>query len=267
MTITSPAITVPLTAAAGDPVPPTGFYAKHGLLRTGSPGLQTRWEMDGVHFQSRLCASYHATEIERCLDLETVGGTPETCPGVVDFKPYRIEMSVENGPLRVDSATWLADRLMLGLSQMVEATIWAGGPGLGNPLGNVGLDAGTAVTVAAAAGPLGLLGAAEDKILSAMAGAGTIHVPAHIAVQITDALVDDGDILRTKATGSKVVIGNYPDANTIAAHIGNIDVYLGQSITQDDYFDRTVNSYFTRAWVDATAAWNTCAAWTITYTP
>lgn len=260
MTITAPStLVLPLIAAAGDPVPPTGFYAKHGLLVTGSPGGQTRWEMDGVHFQSRLCAAYHAYEIERCMDLDEVNSdTPETCPGIVDFIPLRVEMSVENGPLRVDNAEWLPERLSLGLSQKVEALVWDGGTG-------VGLKDGTALTSPTAGGPEAMLGAVEDKILTAQAGAGTIHMAPSMALPLLESAVyEDGTTLRTRATGSKVVVGNYP-VNKMAAHIGNIDVYLGEQIYQDEYFDRAVNLYYTRATINAAAAWNTCAAWTYSY--
>lgn len=250
---------VPLTASVSTD-PPSGFYATHSLLRTGVPGTDRRWEMDGIEYTPRLCAEYHARELERCIDLtdeENESVPVNTCPGSVLFQPYRIQMLRENSALPSENTPWLAERLALGLTQMVEETVWTGGT-------SPGLADGTAVTVANAGL---LLGAAEDKILTAMAGAGTLHMAPSVVAGLGEDLYEDpSGNLRTRATGSKVVVGNYPAAS-IAAHIGNIEVYVGANIVQDEYFDREKNKFFTRAYVETMAVWNTCAAWLVTVTP
>lgn len=256
--MTTAPMLVPLTASATTN-PPSGFYATHSLLRTGTPGSETRWEMDGIEYVPRICAEYHARELERCIDLtdeENEAIPVGECAGSVLFKPYRVQLLRENSALPSEGTPWLAERLALGLTQMVEETVWTGGT-------SPGLADGTAITVATA--DL-LLGAAEDKILSAMAGAGTLHMAPSVAAGLEGIYEDPSGNLRTRATGSKIVIGNYPAAK-IAAHIGNVEVYVGTSILQDEYFDRAKNKFFTRAYVETMAVWNTCAAWLVSVTP
>jgi hypothetical protein len=155
--------------------------------------------------------------------------------------------------------TWLAERLGLGLSQMLEAKVWPASAPSNTPW----LGGGTALT---GAGAVAALGAVENAILAAMAGAGTVHMSPSVAAALGDAIKDDGmGSLRTVATGSKVVVGNYP-ASKIAGHIGNIDVYVGPGIYQDETFDRTDNTFYHHAWIEAAAAWHTCAAWVATIT-
>ena len=59
----------------------------------------------------------------------------------------------------------------------------------------------------------------------------------------------------TRATGSRVVIGNF--GNTIYGHLGEVDVYLGP-IDVYEHHDRTTNEYIVQGERLAMAVWNTC---------
>jgi hypothetical protein len=251
-------------------VAPSGFYAEHSLLRTGTSGSSnSRWLPEGIDFTPTLCTVLHSQQIDNfCVDF-TFPGTGDgpawqTCPGVTSFAPYVIEIAVKVRHLpTVTRQTWLAERLSLGLSQMLEARVWP----TSAPVGTPWMGGGTPVTPTVA-GALGAVGAIEDKILAAAAGGGTLHMSASTAMLASSsgAIKDDGaGGFRTVSTGSKVVVGNYPPGK-VAGHIGNIDVYVGPGIYEDETFDRLTNEKFHHAWIEAAAAWHTCAAWVATIT-
>ena len=108
--------------------------------------------------------------------------------------------------------------------------------------------------------PIGALGASEAKLVDAsdhIGGAGTIMMSPIDAVQLP--LNFDGNgTLRTMATGSKVIIGNYPP-DTMYAVIGDVDVYLG-TVEIEEAFNRAQNGQLVQAEMFAVAVWNTCAA-------
>jgi hypothetical protein len=249
---------------------PSGFYAEHSLLRNGTSGSSTsRWLAEGVDFVPTLCTTLHSQQIDNfCLDFTPPGTgdgpTWQTCPAVTQFAPYVIEIAVKARYLpTVGKQTWLAERLSLGLSQILESKIWPASAPTNTPW----LGGGTSVTPVVA-GAIGAVGAIEDKILAAAAGAGTLHMSASTAMLASSngAIKDDGvGGFRTVSTGSKVIVGNYPPGK-VAGHIGNIDVYIGPGIYQDNTFDRTDNSEYYHAWLEAAAAWHTCAAWVATIT-
>lgn len=251
-------------------VAPSGFYAEHSLLRNGTTGSSnSRWLPEGVDFVPTLCTALHVQQInDFCIDWKAPGvaGGPtyQTCPGVTQFAPYVIEIAVKVRMLpTVSRQTWLADRLALGLSQMLEAKVWP----TSAPTNTPWLGGGTSVTPVVA-GALGAVGAIEDKILSAAAGGGTLHMSASTAMLASSsgAIKDDGvGGFRTVSTGSKVIVGNYPPGK-VAGHIGNIDVYVGPNIYQDETFERESNTFYNHAWIEAAAAWHTCAAWVATIT-
>jgi hypothetical protein len=251
-------------------VAPSGFFAEHSLLRTGTSGSSnSRWLPEGIDFVPTLCTTLHVQQIDNfCVDFTapaTGDGPPwQTCPGVTSFAPYIIEIAVKVRMLpTVNRQTWLAERLGLGLSQILESKVWPASAPSNTPW----LGGGTPVTPTVA-GAIGAVGAIEDKILAAAAGGGTLHMSASTAdlASSNGAIKDDGaGGFRTVATGSKVVVGNYPPGK-VAGHIGNIDVYVGPGIYQDETFDRLTNEMFAHAWIEAGAAWHTCAAWVATIT-
>lgn len=255
---------------AGRNAPPAGFYAEHSLLRNGNPGASTsRWLVEGVDFVPTLCTALHVQQIDNyCVDFDAPGlaGGPtlQTCPGVTSFAPYVIELAVEVRmlPTVATRQTWLAERLSLGLSQMLETKVWP----TSAPTNTPWLGGGTSVTPATT-GAVAAVGAIEDKILAAAAGAGTIHMAPSVALAAGGLVLKDDGLggFRTIATGSKVIVGNYPPGK-VAGHIGEIDVYVGPGIYQDETFDRTNNKRYHHAWIEAAAAWHTCAAWVATVT-
>ena len=86
--------------------------------------------------------------------------------------------------------------------------------------------------------------------------AGTIYLNPVLA---TDAwgLLDQTDTgLRTKTTGSKVVIGNFEHPN-VYGHPGEVDVYLGE-INMSEVYHRAGNEHIVQAERAAVAVWNPC---------
>lgn len=250
-------------------VAPSGIPAAHSLIKTASPGNSaSRWLVEGVQFVPTLCTTLHNQKIaDPCADWVDpgAGGGPayQTCPGAITFDPFITEIAISVRMLPTVSRTqdWLTERFVLGLSQNIESIIWpSSAPAGGRPW----LGGGTVVTPPASGGAYASLGAIEAAILSAQAGAGTVHMSPYVAAQVNESLVEDGSgILRTRATGSKVVVGNYP-TDKIAAHIGDIDLYLGSTVYQDDAFDQKANTSYQHAWMDSAVAWHTCAAWVTT---
>ena len=137
----------------------------------------------------------------------------------------------------------------LGLSQMLESKVWP----TSAPTNTPWLGGGTSVTPTVA-GAIGAVGAIEDKILAAAAGAGTIHMAPSVALAAGGLVLKDDGVggFRTVSTGSKVIVGNYPPGK-VAGHIGNIDVYVGPSIYEDETFDRATNEWYPHAWIEAAA--------------
>jgi hypothetical protein len=248
---------------------PAGFYAEHSLLRNGTTGSSnSRWLPEGIDFVPTLCTTLHSQQIDNfCIDF-TYPGTGDgpswqTCPGVTSFAPYVIEIAVKVRMLpSVNRPTWLSERLSLGLSQILESKVWPASAPANTPW----LGGGTSVTPTGT-GAIAAIGAIEDKILAAAAGAGTLHMAPSVALAAGGLVIKDDGVggFRTVTTGSKVIVGNYP-AGKVAGHIGNIDVYVGPSIYQDETFDRASNEAYAHAWIEAGAAWHTCAAWVATVT-
>lgn len=242
-------------------VAPTGLMADHNLIRTASPGdPSVRWLAEGINFVPTLCTALNVQPLADLCDFDQPSGEAiVTCPGAISFKPFIAEIAVETQMLpTVGRQEWLADRLMIGLSQAIEAIIWPGGASPGYPTlgdGQAAFDPNRGARAA--------LGSIESSILSAKAGAGTIHMGPIVAAEVSEYLVEAPDgTLRTKGTGSKVIIGNYP-AEQIAGHIGNIDLYLGSTVYQDQTFDRQLNVMYDHAWIEFVAAWHACATWKI----
>lgn len=242
-------------------IEPHGFPAAHGLLATANrPSTNSRWLAEGVQFTPTLCVPLHTGGLANgiCEEWWPPGDEPvaATCPEIEVFPPHVVEALIEyTMPSTVTKQTWLPDRLLLGLSQALEARFW---------LGITGLGGSPALTIPGTAGALSALGLLEDRILSAQAGAGTLHMSPGVAARVMDVLVEAPDgTLRTRTIGSKVVIGNYaPDK--IVGHIGDVDLYLGPSIWADESHDRGSNTFRHHAWVEAALAWHRCGAWTVT---
>jgi hypothetical protein len=246
-------------------VAPSGIVAEHSLLRTASPGSgsDSRWLAEGVNFVPTLCTTLHTIALADNCDFpappEAGGATYQTCPGAITFKPFIIEVAIDVRFLpTVARQDWISERLVLGLSQAAEAFIWPGSAPAG---GRPWLGGGTTVTVTGT-GAKAAAGAVEAAILAAQAGTGTLHVSPALLAQL-DLVDDQQGTLRTRGTGAKVVVGNYPK-DRIAGHIGNIDLYLGDTIYTNEAFERTDNHMYQHAWIDAAVAWHTCAAWVAT---
>jgi hypothetical protein len=78
------------------------------------------------------------------------------------------------------------------------------------------------------------------------------------------AIERDGDDLVTRATGSKVVVGNFL-SDRIVGVVGDIDVYLGD-VFVIEVQERATNEWVGRAERRALAVWNSCAVYSVTVT-
>jgi len=129
----------------------------------------------------------------------------------------------------------------------------------------------------------GAIGAVEAKLLDAgdhTGGAGTLFMSPVIAAQAEMALREDGGHLVTRATGSQVIVGNFPTDKVIGV-IGDVDVYLGPIFVIEA--DKTAGmtaavapvtpgAYRTNEWVGraerrAIAVWNSCGVFSADVTP
>ena len=90
---------------------------------------------------------------------------------------------------------------------------------------------------------------------------GTIHMSPILAAQLGNTLNDRDGKLYTEATDALVIVGNYPPTH-IFAHVGEIDVYLGEIFVTEanDGTSARSNEVVFRAERYALAAWNACAA-------
>lgn len=266
-------MTVPVKA-------PTLFTSLHGLVEAGNviePG-DDRWTT-GVEFTSVGCENVFAHGSD-CW----VGGTSDKliqdCGGLARYPVYNLELTIGWTTLdeKFDVKDLVKQAMEAGTSSALErlteqgvkntATITnpaiAGPVGTGGIIGHAGSDPppnfSTALNIGGTTDDAkAAVGMVEAKLLDAsdhIGGAGTIYLNPVLA---TDAwgLLDQTDTgLRTKTTGSKVVIGNFEHPN-VYGHPGEVDVYLGE-INMSEVYHRAGNEHIVQAERAAVAVWNPC---------
>lgn len=252
--------------------------AKHGLVDSFGRANEGRWE-NGVTFTPRGC--------------NAVFGYVADCPsedksdfqecGLVEADAWLIETGLvwASMDLAANPKELVREALDVGTSSVLErltssgvTDVAVGTPvtavppaaaiGTGGVTGRVmgGAQApptlvGTALTVAAG-DAISALGHVEAKLIDSSdhtGGCGTIMMSPVQAVQVWGSLLEDENgNLYTRATGARVVVGNF-EPGTIWGVTGLVDVYLSD-IEIFEAFTGKSNEYAVRAERFALAVWN-----------
>jgi hypothetical protein len=266
-------MTVPVQA-------PALFGSLHGIVEAGNviePG-DDRWT-SGVEFTAFGCEVVFAHGSD-CW----IGGTSDKliqdCAGLAHYSVYNLETTIGWTTLdeKFDPKSLAIETMKAGTSSVLErlteqgvkdtatiaAPVVAGPITTGGIVGHVGgepppnfstaLDIGGTAPDAKAA-----VGIVEAKLLDGgdhVGGAGTIYMNPILATDAWGLLDQTDGGLRTKTTGSKVVIGNFEHPN-VYGHPGEVDVYLGD-INVSEVWHRAENEHIVQAERAAVAVWNTC---------
>lgn len=261
----------------------------HSLVAVGNEIVGERIE-GGVAFTPRGCDVLfgHAHDCSFGEDKAL-----QTCTAPASFYPYTLEITVNwpLGDLAADPKALVVEAMEIGTSAALERLIEKGVAGtkplaraaFAGAISSTGLRGRVAASTAATGGatyatiknPLlkdaqdiggtGLnasaaLGMVEAKLLDAddhIGGAGTVYMSPAVFTRVTDAVTEvDGQYV-TKATGSRVVIGNFA-VDTIYGHPGDVDVYVGPIVVAEAT-DRATNGHIVQAERTVIAAWNPCA--------
>jgi hypothetical protein len=221
------------------------------------------WE-NGVKFTPKGC--YTIEGACATCDIDQSNEEPQECHPFVEFKPYLLDLGLLYPTAdRFDIKALGRDTLDIGSSSRLERLIWAGSEAQddqadcdNNPYLSAGTSLGATLGVKAALGSImAALVDAEDHT----GAQGTIHMSPRLTTELEGVIKVDGDgNVRTVIGNHLVIIGNYPSTH-IAAHIGEIDVYLGEPyLTEAPDEIRRANVQTFRIQRLALAAWNTCAA-------
>jgi hypothetical protein len=262
--------------------------AAHGLVETAAQRESARWE-DGVAFtpwgcnvifgHAPQCPSEDKSNYQECRLLEA--------------DPWLLETGLvwATGDLAANPKEHLIETMEIGTSSVLERLTAIGvvdtaagtpinAPNPSAALSTVGVTgrvmagatppptlASTALVAAGPYTPKQALGAIEAKLLDSsdhVGGAGTVMMSALYAVELNGLVVERENGLFTFATGSRVVVGNFPPG-TIWGVIGDVSVYLSE-IEVYETVHRVRNELVLRAERYALAAWN-CAAFAATVAP
>jgi hypothetical protein len=220
-----------------------------------STGQGAEWE-NGVTFTPRGC--YEILGTCATCDFDAENEAPQECHPAVVFKPYLLDLGLVYPTAdRFDIKGLVTDGMEVGTSSRLERLIWEGCDGDDNPLLSEGGGLGSTLP------PKAALGAVMAELVSSTGhtGArGTIHMSPRVSVELEGLLKEDDGVLRTLAGKHKVILGDYPDTH-IAAHVGEVDIYLGGIYVTDAPDEvRRANVQTFQVQRLAVAAWNTCAA-------
>jgi len=206
------------------------------------------------------------------------------CPPVVVASTYLLEMGLAwslvdmgAGPKEI-----MTEAFEIGTSPVLERLAWEGIADVapGTPLtlpalsgtqatgaiaGRIMAGAtapptltGQALSVGTATGNVAKgIGMIEAKLLDAsdhIGGGGTIFMSPVIAAQGGAGGAIDLDKMITRATESKIVVGNF-DADLVIGVLGDVDVYLGETFVLEAQ-ERSTNEWVGRAERRAVAVWN-----------
>lgn len=261
--------------------------ASHGLVESANhPQTSGRWEQ-GVAFTPRGC--------------NVLFGHAAACPAglwsgfqdcaLVQATPWIIEAALvwSTADLAANPKGLLTDAMDVGTSAVLERLTSSGVSAVAAPTainppavtatlttgGIKGRTAGgtppptlvgTALMDAGPYSPAAAVGAVEAKLLDAadhIGQAGTLMLSPKIAAQVNEALVEHGDKLYTRGTGSLVIVGNF-EPGTVWGVAGDVDVYLSE-IAVTEVFEHRSNEVVLRAERYAVAVWG-CAAYGATVT-
>lgn len=241
---------------------PQLFAPKHGLVHSGNLVSTTddHWE-NGVTFSPRGCYEV----LGDCVDCPPRDKEDlQTCVEPVEFAPYVLGLGLITTPVnyKLDISSAIIEDMKVGTSSRLEALIWAGCTGGTSPILSEGTNVGTGTPVVA----LGLLLAEMISADDHIGAQSTIHISPAVAVQILGQFHEVNGDLYTVVGNHKVIIGNYP-TNLIAGHLGDIDVFLGETfLTESPDEIRRANEAVFRVERTALAAWNSCSTYLVSVT-
>lgn len=265
------------------------FEHAHSLLNTANV-IHGADHPAGVAFNPRGCEVVFAHDLGCWVGDEKA---LQECH-LAEFDAYVLELTLNwaTGDLAADPKARTIEAMEVGTSAVLErlaalgiAPVAAGRNVAVPPLagaikttGIVGKQKATpnihqpildrAVAIGAATDALKALGEVEGKLVDAddhIGSAGTIWVSPVDFGPIAHLVTEKNGVLRTLATGSKVIVGNIPP-NMMYGTIGDVDVYLGPIEVVDGY-ERGKNEYVVQAERVGVAVWNTCAAFKQPVTP
>lgn len=229
----------------------------HNLVATGNlvNTGDKEWE-NGVTFTQRGC--YEILGACATCDVDQTNEDPQECKPPAIFEPYLLDLGIVYATAdRFDIKNMALGDMEVGTSSRLERLIWAG------CVGGTSFTLSEATAVGATGSAKAALGAMVSEFISAeghLGARGTVHMSPRIAVELNELLVEtSAGTLTTRFGGHKVVIGNYPSTH-IAGHIGDIDVYLGETyVTEAADEVRRANVQTFQVQRLALAAWNSCA--------
>jgi hypothetical protein len=245
---------------------PAVEVSPHGLVGSGNvveDDSERRW-LNGITFSQRGCYQINGM-CYACADVGVVTkSNASDCVAAAKFDPYLLEFAVIwDTPDNFDIKQLMRDELDVGTSTRLENLAWVGCTGNANPKlpGGTSVGSGTPLQAIAKVGAAISTGNGGLKV----GGQGTIHVSAYTAALAVDQLYTDaGGDLRTKVGEHLVIAGNYPD-NSIAGHLGEVDVYLDTpQLIEAPAEVRRANEALYRVERHALVAWNTCASYVAT---
>jgi hypothetical protein len=257
---------------------------RHGLVEAGNTVNvgDERWE-DGVTFTPLGCQAVFA-HVPYCPSEDK---SPDfDCPPIVDATAWLLEFGLEWSivDLGADPKKIMTEAFDIGTSSVLErlsslgiADVAAGTPivlpvpagaiGAGGVVGRVMGGAVAPPTLAAQAQNIGAfkstaaaIGMVESKLVDAtdhIGGAGTLLMSPALAATAEWALEERNGQLVTRATGSKVIVGNFTPVDVVYGVLGDVDVYLGDLIFIEVHEHQT-NQWIGRAERRALAVWNSC---------
>jgi hypothetical protein len=265
--------------------------ASNGLVEVGNrvDVGDDHWE-NGVAFTPRGCQVVFA-HVPFCPS-EDKSNFAE-CTPAVRVVPYLLEAGLVWSlvDMGADPKGILTEAFDIGTSPVLERLAWegiadvipatpialpaiAGAAATGAVVGRIMATAVAPPTLSAQAlatgvtgTPVKAIGAVEAKLLDGsdhIGGAGTIFMSPVVAAQAEWALERVGGDLVTRATGSRVVVGNV-DADKVIGVIGDVDVYLGEVIVLE-LQERSKNEWVGRAERRALAVWNPCGVFSAVVT-
>lgn len=266
--------------------------AKNGLVEVGNriDVGDDAWE-DGVTFTPRGCQ----TIFGHSPFCPSEGASPfYDCPQPVRAQAYLLEVGLQWSmmDLGADPKGILTEAMEIGTSSVLERLTWNGvndvAPGTALTLptlsGTISTGringrvmagatpppnlAGAALSIGATTNIAAAIGMVEAKLIDGsdhIGGAGTIFMSPVLAAQGQGGGAFDPDNLVTRATGSQVIVGNFPP-NKIIGVIGDVDVYLGDVIVLEAT-ERSLNEWVGRCERRAIAVWNSCGVFSVDITP
>lgn len=216
-----------------------------------------KWE-NGVTFTNHGCFIVNGSCLF-CDDSPSNTFDDQDCTPAAEFKPFELDLGTTWTPAdNFDLIKLVESDFDTGTSSKLERMAWEGCAGGTNPTLGGGTSLGGALTPKQSLGNMAAALIDSDDHIGAK---GTIYMPPRVAFEMADLLITKNDgQLRTVYGDHLVIVGNFP-SNSIAGHIGEPIVFLGDiRVTEAPDEVRRANLRTVRVQRSALVAWNDCAA-------